>query len=325
MTPRVTIGIPVFKRLHYLPAALKSVAEQDYPEIDLLVSDNGQNGPELRTIVEKHYPRPFRMRRNEVTEPVMSRHFNQIVESAEGEYFVLLCDDDEIGPGFVSRLVALLEQDPEIGVALPRVEIMDEDGRPQPRDDERMPPEIFSGTEFVRMWTDGGYCFWNFVTVMGRTREIREVGGYPPMPTGDDDAVVLKLALGRKVAFAADAVFRNRWYEASAGLAISPWELAGDIKRWLKFLDHDPVLRKFARSNPDEWQEVRRLMREKAWKTYRHRWKSMYRDRMRPVQWIRAGFALPFIPDYYRWLALYLVRRGLAVPKRLVRAAAGSR
>ena len=69
MNPIVTVAIPVYKRLDYLPGALRSVAAQDYSEIDLLVSDNGLNGPELRELVERHYPRPFRLRRNEETAP----------------------------------------------------------------------------------------------------------------------------------------------------------------------------------------------------------------------------------------------------------------
>ena len=58
----------------------------------------------------------------------MSRHFNQLVDAAAGTYFVLLCDDDLIGPGFISAMVGCLESDPEIGVAIPNVELMNEAG-----------------------------------------------------------------------------------------------------------------------------------------------------------------------------------------------------
>lgn len=315
---RVTVGIPVYKRLEYLPSALRSVAAQEYPDLELLVSDNGENGPELEALVREHYPRPFRMRRNDVSVPAMSRHFNQVVESAEGEYFVLLCDDDAIGPHFISKLIAPLERDPEIAVAIPNVEVIDAAGRPRQRE-VRHPPDVFSGVEFARMWMGGGYSFWTFVTVMARTSEIRAVGGYPEMPTGDDDGLILKLTLGRKAAYVKDAIFRHRWYESSAGLAIDPWELANHIRRWLAFLDDDPVLHRFAAADPVAWREVRGLMVQKAWKTFRHRYRTMYRDRMSGPGWVRAGFALPFIADYYRWLIPYLLRAGLALPKRLIR------
>ena len=32
----VTIGIPIYRRLHYLPTVLKVVQEQDYPWIKLI-------------------------------------------------------------------------------------------------------------------------------------------------------------------------------------------------------------------------------------------------------------------------------------------------
>jgi glycosyltransferase involved in cell wall biosynthesis len=321
----VTIAIPIYHRLHLLPGALRSVADQDYPDIELLVSDNGGGGSELEDIIRRHYPRPFRIRRNAETEPVMSRHFNQMLEAATGDYFVLLCDDDEISPRFVSELAGILDSDPTIGLALPRVEVLDEDGTHRPRaGDERYPPAVFSGADFVRMWAEGGYCFWNFATVMARTDEMREIGGYPMMPNGDDNAVALRLALGRKVGFSPEAVFRNRWYESSAGLAVSPWELAEDIKTWLTLLDADPVIRRFAEANPGEWAELRRLARGIGWRTYRHRYKTMYRQRLGRLEWLRAGFALPFVPEYYRWLVPYLLKQGLVAPRRLFRQRAST-
>ena len=74
--PLVTIAVPLYKRMHFLPGALKSIAAQDYPAIEVLVSDNGENGAELRELVAQHYPGSFTFRRNETTVP-MSIHFNQ--------------------------------------------------------------------------------------------------------------------------------------------------------------------------------------------------------------------------------------------------------
>lgn len=315
MTRVVTIAIPIYKRLSTLPAALESVLAQDYPHIDLLVSDNGENGPEVREIVEAHYPRPFRFRRNDRTVPSMSLHFNQLVENAEGDYFVLLCDDDLISPNFASTLAGILDAEPDVGIALPRVDTIDFEGRHgEEGQDRRFPPERFTGVEFARMWSQGGYAFLNFATNMARTREILDVGGYAQIPggNGDDDMLALKLALGRRVAYARDVVFFNRWYEESAGLAISPWELAADVKAWLECLKADPILERYAASHPEEWDEVRRLMEQKGWKTFRHRYKRMYRRRMNRLAWIRAGFALPYLPEYYRWLIPYLGRHAFA-------------
>src|SRR3712207_2251419 len=67
----VSVVIPVYKRLEYLPKALECVARQNHPDIELIVSDNGNNGAVLRTVIEAHYPRPFRLRQNAATVPVV--------------------------------------------------------------------------------------------------------------------------------------------------------------------------------------------------------------------------------------------------------------
>ena len=95
MTKLVTIGIPVYRRLDFLPHVLNVVNSQDYPDIELIVSDNGMNGSTVHDIVKKYYFRPSRFRQNSSTVG-MSIHFNQIINEASGEYFILLADDDEI-------------------------------------------------------------------------------------------------------------------------------------------------------------------------------------------------------------------------------------
>ncbi len=60
----VSICIPVYKRLECIPRALRSVAAQDYPSIELIVSDNGMNGTRVAELVQREYPRPFRFRQN---------------------------------------------------------------------------------------------------------------------------------------------------------------------------------------------------------------------------------------------------------------------
>jgi hypothetical protein len=63
-------------------------------------------------------------------------------------------------------------------------------------------------------------------------------------------------------------------------------------------------------------------MTDKAWRTYRHRWKTFYRDRLDTGEWVRAGFAMPFIPRYYSWLVRFLSRQALSGLKRSVKVRA---
>ena len=112
----VTIGIPVYERLQYLPRVLDVVTSQDYPSIELIVSDNGMNGGAVQEILKRHYP-TARFRQNAETVDIIT-HFNQIVHQASGDYYVPLQDDDEISSNYVSELVKLLERYPQASFAM---------------------------------------------------------------------------------------------------------------------------------------------------------------------------------------------------------------
>jgi glycosyltransferase involved in cell wall biosynthesis len=320
--PLVTIAIPIYRRLHYLPQALQSVVAQGYPAVDLIVSDNGENTDEVRKIVERHYPGPFRFRRNERTVSV-DGHFNQLLREARGEYFLVLADDDQLGDNFLHGLVGVLREDPAIGVAIARIRVIDEEGREVDAGvPKREPPARMSAAEFVRMWCRGEYDFVTFLTVMCRTEDLRRTGGYPDFPvhgTSIDDAVVLRLAVGGQVAWVRDAVFRNRVYEASHGLSLPIRELALDLRRYMRFLDRDETLQDYATREADAWREIRALQRKMTWRTYRYRWRHMYRQRMGFAEWAKAAFWMPPIPAYYASVLPQVFRVGLSNVKARVR------
>src|SRR4026208_1676554 len=128
MNKLVTIGVPIYKRLDYLPNVLSKVAAQVYPNIDLLVSDNGVNGTKVSDIVKRHYSRPYRFRQNpETVGP--SHHFNQLIHNALGEYVVMLVDDDEIPSNFVFGLLATAQKYAPASAVLASEEVIDLEGK----------------------------------------------------------------------------------------------------------------------------------------------------------------------------------------------------
>src|SRR5687767_14831135 len=199
MATRVTIAIPVYKRLQHLPGALRSVAAQDHPDLELIVSDNGANGSAVQALVTEHYQRPFRFRQNPVTVPLVT-HLGQLLAEATGDYFVLLCDDDEIGSSFVAELSALLDAHPRAHVALARPETMDVDGGHIRRFDGIW-PEHLSGEDFLRAWTVKRLRLMSTITLMARTATARACGGYADFPRGlfSDNLLLLKMCLAGDV------------------------------------------------------------------------------------------------------------------------------
>jgi glycosyltransferase involved in cell wall biosynthesis len=227
----VTIGVPIYKRLQYLPHVLELVAAQDYPFIELLVSDNGQNGSVVSDMVRKLYPRPYRFRQNPATVDITT-HTNQIMREATGEYYLFLCDDDEISPTFISALVEQLDQHPEAALAYGRQEIIDAQGTVLRRSKENF-PEKMTGLEFVRStWQKYEFGFENVESCLFRTKPFRDFGGYPAFTKGNhtDDAAIVRLCLHHDVVFSPKCCYRHRIDPDSYGRAVSLKELADASK-----------------------------------------------------------------------------------------------
>lgn len=287
MNPVVTIGIPVYKRLHCLPRALQSVAAQDYPYIELIVSDNGMNGNKVKEIAEKWYPRPFRFRQNTTTVNV-SAHYNQIIQEASGEYFAMLDDDDVLGPRWVSELLSILNDSPEVAIAMAQQEAVDASGTILARSSPTI-PDYLTAEEFFKTWSQWG--FTNYTTFLSRTNALRQCAGYPDYPRGFhiEDAVIIKLSVGHKIAFSKQCVFRLLRDESSMVSSINIQELAEATRLFLKFLDTDPLILEHARCQPDTWKRSKEPLVTAAWQTYFHKWNTVFRQKMSLGSWMKAG------------------------------------
>jgi hypothetical protein len=291
----------MWKRLEYLPHILKIVEEQDYPSIELLVSDNGMNGTKVRDAVEANYSRPFTFRQNPVIAEI-PEHFNQIVHQAAGEYFVLLSDDDEVTPNFVSELVGLLERYPQASIAFAKQEIINEDGVVIRRSKD-LPAEMMSGADFIRgTWKDYQFKFEALGTNVARTAALRACGGYPDFTRGTaiDNALIIKLCLNSSIAFGRNCAWRWRVYESSHGWSVSIKDLAASSREFMRFLNTDPVIQELAKVNPAQWEELKNAVIHNEWQTYLWRWRDIYKPRLSYFEWMKAAFAMPFILSYYR-------------------------
>lgn len=308
----VTIGLPIYKRLEYLPHILEIVAAQDYPNIELIVSDNGMNANRVLDSVEDHYRRPYRFRQNPATVNI-SQHFNQIIHEATGEYFVMLCDDDEISPNYVTELVHQLERHPQANIAFARQENIDENGVVIRKSSVTL-PELLSGPDFIHaMWGRFEFGFDLVATFLARTEAIKACGGYPDFARGShiENVLVTKFCLNSHVAFSSGCVFRWRVIESSFGWSGTVAEFAEATCGFLEFLKTDPVIREFTVTHPDQGSEIRNCLEHMAWQEYYCRWMDIYRKTLSPLPWARAAFALPFIPAYYQKVAYTLMRAAI--------------
>jgi glycosyltransferase involved in cell wall biosynthesis len=112
MAPAVSIILPTFDRLEYLPAAIESVFAQSFTDWELLVADDGSSGdtrtflqaladpPRVRVIWLAHSGKPCVVR-------------TAALREARGEYVAFLDSDDVWLPGKLATQMASLRRHPQ--------------------------------------------------------------------------------------------------------------------------------------------------------------------------------------------------------------------
>jgi glycosyltransferase involved in cell wall biosynthesis/predicted O-methyltransferase YrrM len=127
--PLVTIGMPVFNGAATVAQALESLLSQDYPRLEIVISDNASTDETL-TICGDYAKRDHRIRiiRKQVNEGAVA-NFRAVLEAAEGKYFMWAAADDFWTPSFVSSLIPSLEKDHDVGVVMSAIERRYPDGR----------------------------------------------------------------------------------------------------------------------------------------------------------------------------------------------------
>jgi glycosyltransferase involved in cell wall biosynthesis len=124
----VSIGLPVFNGESHLQLALDALAAQDYPNLEIHISDNASTDstPTIARALANADPR-FIYHRNDQNLGAFE-NFEKAFRLARGEYFMWAADDDWWAPTYVTKLVAALEANPGAAMACSQVRFIDDDG-----------------------------------------------------------------------------------------------------------------------------------------------------------------------------------------------------
>ncbi len=155
---RVSVGLTVYNGERYLAAALESLRGQRFKDFEVIISDNASTDG-TQAICLQFAARDDRIRyvRNRVNVG-LARNFNQAFRLSSGEFFKWAAYDDICGPHLLSRCVEVLDHDPGVVLAYPRVAMIDEDGEITKKNDSG--PDISSSDPAVRLSTLMRNPFW---------------------------------------------------------------------------------------------------------------------------------------------------------------------
>jgi alpha-1,3-rhamnosyltransferase len=112
----VSVIIPAHNHEEYIEECLESVRTQDYPQMEMIVINDGSTDGTDRRIRELLRKDPARFTYVSKTNEGLIKTLNQGFAQSRGSYFCELASDDLLLPGSIKKRVDYLEAHPEIDV-----------------------------------------------------------------------------------------------------------------------------------------------------------------------------------------------------------------
>ncbi len=125
--PKVTVVIPAYNAMAYLPQTLDSVLKQTFSDFEVLIINDGSTDNIMQWASEIT---DSRIKLISQLNQGVSVARNTGIENAQGEYIVFLDADDLWEPTKLEKQVCCLDNKPEVGLVYTWTLLVDENGKP---------------------------------------------------------------------------------------------------------------------------------------------------------------------------------------------------
>jgi glycosyltransferase involved in cell wall biosynthesis len=105
---KLSVLLPTRNRLEYLRYAVETVRRQDYPDWEVVISDNDSE-EDIRSYVDSMKDDRIKYFRTDRFVPVTD-NWNNALDHSSGDYTIMLGDDDGLMPGYFKRALRLIER-----------------------------------------------------------------------------------------------------------------------------------------------------------------------------------------------------------------------
>jgi len=115
IAPLVSVIVPVYNHENYVVESLESVAAEGYPNLELLVLDDGSKDASLARVQEWVAAHGHRFTAVRVwTQPNagVCKTLNRLIAAASGDFVTMVASDDRLLPGGIQARVEALEAHP---------------------------------------------------------------------------------------------------------------------------------------------------------------------------------------------------------------------
>ena len=179
----VSVIITTYNRPRYLEDTLRSVMDQDYANLEVIVVDDGTEGDDNRCVCSK-WPQVRYYKIKNTGSPIVPRNWG--FKQSQGVYVAFLDDDDLWLPNKIKLQVEILNRHPDFGLVHGCCRVIDSDGQETGEIAGRLKmPENKHGEVFDRM-------VGNFTVMMPtpliRRCLIEKIGGFnDTIPAAGED------------------------------------------------------------------------------------------------------------------------------------------
>jgi alpha-1,3-rhamnosyltransferase len=232
--PLITAVIPVYNHEQYVIESIRSVIAQSYPNIELIVINDGSKDRShemVLSLVDECKQRFTRFEYISRENRGLSATLNQALEMAQGKYLGLLASDDIILPDKFSCLVGALEPtDDHCAGAFGNASFIDKHGRTTYSDARGNPHDSMGDKTYsnfldlhavavrrldyrTQFGTYRSLIGGNYLPAMSallKTRTVKKVGGWTAGNVLDDWEMWLKLTKHHNLLFVDKTVARYR-------------------------------------------------------------------------------------------------------------------
>jgi GT2 family glycosyltransferase len=116
--PKVAVVILNWNGIKHLREFLPSVLSSVYPNLDIIVGDNASTDGSVE-FIRQEYP-SIRVIQNDDNYG-FTGGYNRVLAKVEADYYILLNSDVEVSPGWITPVIELMESDPLIAAAAPKI------------------------------------------------------------------------------------------------------------------------------------------------------------------------------------------------------------
>jgi len=236
-----------------------SAVKQTYQNLQIIVSDNG-SGDTTPDVVSEFKDDRILFRQNVTTVDVVE-HCHQFLSCAQGQYLMMLSDDDKISPGYIEAMVEVMEKWPKVTAAFGSSCTIDSQG------------VVKRSCMLEKTWSEPGLGFLidlfmkrrRFPTaspfsVFARTDLVKECGGLPAFRDWSDVALMLTLALAGYVAFSEKGCFYYRVHSGEESMIMHWKDRLDSVDAFYRYLTSEPVRRLTMSLTGNELSALRRAV-----------------------------------------------------------------